>query len=62
MKVRFTADHDVRVHRHRTIAYPSGWQGTIKRAWGEQAIALGRAVEVRDQGFGEDNARRPDDC
>lgn len=48
MHVRFTADYDYTPSgaRNVTMAYPSGWEGTVKRECGEAAILAGSAVSL----------------
>jgi hypothetical protein len=45
-RVRFLADHDYRPTRRVTIAYKAGFVGTVKRDCADQAVALGKAVDL----------------
>lgn len=47
MKVYFISDFDVRPRKQVTVAFKKGWSGTIKRKWGEEAIANNCAVELK---------------
>jgi hypothetical protein len=48
MKVKFTADYDHRWPSRAVTAFKAGYEGTVKRAVGEAAIAKGKATEVAD--------------
>lgn len=47
MRVRFKADVDYKPTSQSTIAYKAGMEVTVKRECGDQAIAAGKAVEVK---------------
>ncbi|HEY1071501.1 hypothetical protein [Brevundimonas sp.] len=32
--------------RRMTVAYKAGWKGPVKRAWGQQLVKDGDAVEI----------------
>lgn len=48
MRVRFKRDRNWTPPEERriTVAYKAGWEGTIKRAWGEQMKTDGDLEEV----------------
>ena len=56
MRVRFTHDFDYKPTDRSTIAYLAGMEETVKRECGEQAIAAGKAVEVKPTGKPADGA------
>jgi hypothetical protein len=49
-RVRFIADHDYRPTRRVTVAYKAGYSGTVKRDCADQAVALGKAVDLDAKG------------
>lgn len=54
MRVRFTKDFDYKPTSQSTIAYRAGMEETVKRECGDQAIAAGKAEEVRPAGRAAD--------
>nr|CAD6411084.1 hypothetical protein REQ54_00833 [Rhizobium sp. Q54] len=56
MRVRFTHDYDYKPTAQSTIGYKAGMEETVKRECGEQAIAAGKAVEVKPAGKPADGA------
>lgn len=48
MRVRFKRDRNWTPPEERriTVAYKAGWEGTIKRAWGEKMKADGDLEEI----------------
>ena len=49
MRVRFLEDFDFRIPEFKgrvTRAYKAGWKGTVRRCCGEEAVRLGKAVEI----------------
>lgn len=46
MYLRFLEDFDFKPTRSTTIAYKAGMELTVRRLCGEQAVALGKAVEL----------------
>lgn len=48
MRVRFVRDRNWTPPEERriSVAYKSGWEGPIKRAWGDQMVADGDCVEI----------------
>jgi hypothetical protein len=56
MRVRFIEDFDYKPTSQSTIAYKAGMEETVRRECGEQAIAAGKAKEVRSPGKPADGA------
>jgi hypothetical protein len=56
MRVRFIEDFDYKPTSQSTIAYKAGMEETVRRECGEQAIAAGKAKEVRSSGKTTDGA------
>jgi len=56
MRVRFTHDFDYKPTAQSTIAYKAGMEETVKRECAEQAIAAGKAEEVKPAGKSADGA------
>lgn len=56
MRIRMLRDRDFTPAEDRrvTVAYRAEWAGTVKRAWGEQMVAEGDAVEIGADAPGED--------
>lgn len=49
MRVKFLANHDFRPPERKgrtTIAYKAGWEGTVRRCCGDEAVAKGSAIEL----------------
>lgn len=46
-RVRFTADFDYRPTKVSTIAYKKGMVETVRRECADQAVAEGKAVELK---------------
>lgn len=49
-RVRFTADFDYKPTSQVTVAYLAGMEKTVKRECADQAIAQGKAEEIRAGG------------
>jgi hypothetical protein len=47
VRVRFKENFDYKPTRQSTVAYKAGMELTVKRECAEQAIAAGKAVEVK---------------
>lgn len=45
-RVRFTQNFDYRPTRRRIVCYRAGGEYTVRRACADQAVALGKAVEI----------------
>ena len=45
--VTFTANFDYKPNRNTVIAYKSGWTGAVRRECANQAIAAGKAYELK---------------
>lgn len=58
--VEFSKAHDHAPKRGVIIAYPAGWRGRVTRRCADEAIAKGRAVELRTPG--RDEARGGRGC
>ncbi|WP_019279699.1 hypothetical protein [Rhizobium grahamii] len=56
MRVRFSHDFDYKPTLQATIGYKAGMELTVKRECGEQAIAAGKAKEVKLVGRPDDGA------
>lgn len=56
MRVRFTENFDYKPTSQSTIAYKAGMEETVRRECGEQAIAAGKAREVKSTGKPTDGA------
>lgn len=55
-RVRFTKDFDYKPKPNTTIAYLAGSEETVRRECADQAIALGRAVEIDPQAKADNGA------
>lgn len=49
-RVRFTHEFDYKPTSQSTIGYKAGMELTVKRECADQAVAAGKAVEVRSAG------------
>lgn len=59
-RVKFTADFDYRPTPSVTIAYLAGMEQTVKRECADQAIAAGKAEEVKGSTASESEAENGD--
>lgn len=54
-RIRFTRDFDYKPTSQSTIGYKAGMELTVKRECADQAVAAGKAVEVRSAGKVDDD-------
>ncbi len=47
MRVQFNRDYDYRFPSGVTIAFPSGYEGTVKQDVGEAAVKAGAATKLK---------------
>jgi hypothetical protein len=53
-RVRFTRDFDYKPTRQTTVAYLAGMEMTVRRECADQAVAAGKAVNLKPEGRADD--------